>query len=146
MSAYVEEVSQIEGITLVSPFVKDVVRHYTSFEQITDDIDDARIYGGVHYRFDQEEAARQGRKVGRYVLRHWLRALHRHGVPRNCCLSDAKALPSTSPCTRRPPTNANTSPLTNSCFSICAFSHSRNAVNVSFGSGLPMAISPYDRS
>lgn len=76
------------AITLVSPFVKDVVRHYTSFEQITDDIDDARIYGGVHYRFDQEEAARQGRKVGRYVLRHWLRALHRHGVPRNVSAAD----------------------------------------------------------
>jgi hypothetical protein len=54
------------------------VLHYASWKQITDDIDDARIYGGVHYRFDQEEAARQGRKVGRYVLRHWLRPLHRH--------------------------------------------------------------------
>ncbi len=28
--------------------------HYTSWKQITDDIDDARIFGGVHYRFDQE--------------------------------------------------------------------------------------------
>jgi hypothetical protein len=63
------------AITLTSPEVPDVVLHYTSWKQITDDIDDARIYGGVHYRFDQEEAARQGRKVGRYVLRHWLRPL-----------------------------------------------------------------------
>ena len=54
------------AITLVSPFVPDVVLHYTSWKQITDDIDDARIYGGVHYRFDQEEAARQGRRVGAY--------------------------------------------------------------------------------
>jgi hypothetical protein len=66
------------AITLASPEVPDVVLHYTSWKQITDDIDDARIYGGVHYRFDQEEAARQGRKVGRYVLQHWLRPLHRH--------------------------------------------------------------------
>jgi hypothetical protein len=61
------------AIMLASPLVPDVVLHYTSWKQITDDIDDARIYGGMHYRFDQEEAARQGRKVGRYVLRHWLR-------------------------------------------------------------------------
>jgi hypothetical protein len=54
------------------------VLHYTSWKQISDDIDDARIYGGVHYRFDQQEAARQGRRVGRYVLRHWLRPVHRH--------------------------------------------------------------------
>jgi hypothetical protein len=66
------------AITLASPEVPDVVLHYGSWKQITDDIDDARIYGGVHYRFDQEEAARQGRKVGRYVLRHWLRPLRRH--------------------------------------------------------------------
>jgi hypothetical protein len=65
------------AITLASPKVPDVVLRYSSWKQITDDIDDARIYGGVHYRFDQEEAARQGRRVGAYVLRHWLRPLDR---------------------------------------------------------------------
>jgi hypothetical protein len=63
-------------ITLTSPKVPDVVLRYSSWKRITDDIDDARIYGGVHYRFDQEEAARQGRRIGRYLLRHWLRPLH----------------------------------------------------------------------
>jgi hypothetical protein len=61
------------AITLASPLVPDVVLRYTSWKQITHDVDDARIYGGVHYRFDQEAAARQGRRVGTYVLRHWLR-------------------------------------------------------------------------
>lgn len=77
------------AITLASPEVPDVVLHYASWQQITDDIDDARIYGGVHYRFDQEEAARQGRKVGRYVLRHWLRPLHRHPDHRDGFVDDA---------------------------------------------------------
>ena len=27
---------------------------YTRFREITDDIDDARVYGGIHFRFDQE--------------------------------------------------------------------------------------------
>jgi hypothetical protein len=53
---------------------------YTRWKQITDDVDDARIYGGVHYRFDQEEAARQGRRVGAYVLSHVLRP--RHSTPK----------------------------------------------------------------
>ncbi len=57
----------------------DVVLHYTSWKQITDDVDDARIFGGVHYRFDQEGAARQGKQVGRYILRHLLRPVHKHG-------------------------------------------------------------------
>ncbi|MGH8480350.1 MAG: vanadium-dependent haloperoxidase [Gammaproteobacteria bacterium] len=64
------------SITVANPVIPDVVLHYTSWKQITDDIDDARIYGGVHYRFDQETAARQGRRVGSYVLRHWLRPVH----------------------------------------------------------------------
>ena len=66
------------AITLTSPLVPDVVLRYTSWKQLTDDVDDARIYGGVHYRFDHEEAARQGRRVGTYVLRHQLRPVHRH--------------------------------------------------------------------
>jgi hypothetical protein len=65
-------------ITLTSPLVPGVVLNYTAWEQITDDVDDARIYGGIHYRFDQEAGARQGRHVGRYILRNHLRPVHQH--------------------------------------------------------------------
>jgi PAP2 superfamily len=61
------------SITLISQAVPDVVLHYTSWHQITDDIDDARIYGGVHFRFDQEAGARLGRHVGRHILQTTLR-------------------------------------------------------------------------
>jgi hypothetical protein len=61
------------AITLSSPKIPDVVLNYTTFEQIAADIDDARIFGGVHFRFDQESGARQGRRVGHYILRHTLR-------------------------------------------------------------------------
>ena len=62
-------------IMLTSQAVPDVVLHYTSWEQITDDIDDARIYGGVHFRFDQDSGARLGRQVGSYVLQNTLRSV-----------------------------------------------------------------------
>ena len=62
-------------ITLTSQAVPDVVLHYTSWKQITDDIDDARIYGGVHFRFDQDAGAHLGRQVGTYVLQHTLRSV-----------------------------------------------------------------------
>ncbi len=70
-----EELLGADGhsITLTNPLLLGVALHYTSWKQITDDIDEARIYGGVHYRFDQEAGARQGRQVGRYILRHELR-------------------------------------------------------------------------
>jgi hypothetical protein len=61
------------SITLTNPALPDIVLRYTTFKQITDDVDDGRIYGGVHYRFDQEAGALMGKRVGEYVLRHELR-------------------------------------------------------------------------
>lgn len=51
------------------------VFEYTSLRQVTDDVDDARVYGGIHFRFDQEAGAKQGRKVGQYVYAHNLLAI-----------------------------------------------------------------------
>ena len=61
-------------ITLITPSLPDIVLHYTAWEGITGNIDDARIYGGIHFRFDQEAGAHQGRQVGRYILRNYLRS------------------------------------------------------------------------
>jgi hypothetical protein len=60
-------------IELTNPAVAGVVLQYSSFRQITDDIDDARVFGGIHFRFDQEAGDKQGRQVGAYVYRHALR-------------------------------------------------------------------------
>jgi hypothetical protein len=62
------------AITLTNPGLPGIVLNYTTWGQITDDIDDARIYGGIHFRFDQEAGAHQGRHVGRYILRNYLRS------------------------------------------------------------------------
>ncbi|MGH8613932.1 MAG: vanadium-dependent haloperoxidase, partial [Gammaproteobacteria bacterium] len=58
------------SITLLVPDVPGVTLKYTRLRDITDDIDDARVYGGIHFRFDQEEAAEQGRRLGAYVYEH----------------------------------------------------------------------------
>ena len=60
-------------ITLSNPAVAGVVLQYANFRQITRDVDDARVYGGIHFRFDQEAGAKLGREVGSYVFRHALR-------------------------------------------------------------------------
>lgn len=64
------------SITLSNPAVPGIVLQYTSFRQITDDISDARVYGGIHFRFDQTAAARLGRAVGREVYKKNLRPVH----------------------------------------------------------------------
>ncbi len=70
-------------ITLSHPSIPDVTFRYTKFSQITNDIDDARVYGGIHFRFDQEAGARQGRRVGSYVYKHNLRCSSRAGCDDN---------------------------------------------------------------
>jgi hypothetical protein len=65
------------AVDLVSPTLPGVVLHYTAWKQITDDIDDARIYGGIHFRSDQEAGAEQGSKVGIWILTHNLRPVNK---------------------------------------------------------------------
>ena len=60
------------SIVLSHPAVPGVTVDYETLEQITDDIDDARVFGGIHFRFDQEAGAKQGRNVGRYIYEHVL--------------------------------------------------------------------------
>ena len=62
------------AITLSNPVVPTIVLHYGSFRQITDDISDARVYGGIHFRFDQDAGARLGRAVGTAIYKNNLRA------------------------------------------------------------------------
>jgi membrane-associated phospholipid phosphatase len=68
------------AITLSNPAVPNIVLHYGSFRQITDDISDARVYGGIHFRTDQDAGAHLGRAVGRAVYRINLRAVHDDGL------------------------------------------------------------------
>jgi hypothetical protein len=70
------------SITLTNPLVPSVagiVLHYTSFKAITADVDDARVFGGIHFRFEQEAGGRLGRAVATYVTKHNLGAMHGHG-------------------------------------------------------------------
>jgi len=67
-------------IKLSNAAVPGVLLQYGSFRQITDDVDDARVYGGIHFRFDQEAGAKLGRQVGAYVYRNALRRQHRGGA------------------------------------------------------------------
>jgi hypothetical protein len=58
------------SFVLSHPSLPGKVFSYSSLKKLTDDIDDARVFGGIHFRFDQEAGAKQGRKVGQYVYAH----------------------------------------------------------------------------
>jgi hypothetical protein len=71
-------------IRLINPALPDVTLEYANLRKITDDIDDARVYGGIHFRFDQEAGTRLGRQVGAAVLRNALRPAHDGGPGGGC--------------------------------------------------------------
>jgi hypothetical protein len=62
-----------QSITLTNPAVPSITLRYTAFKQITDDISDARVYGGIHFRTDQQAGADLGRAVGSAVHKNNLR-------------------------------------------------------------------------
>jgi len=64
------------SITLTNPAVPDIVLQYTTFKQITDDISDARVYGGIHFRTDQVAGGDLGQAVGTAVYKNNLRPVH----------------------------------------------------------------------
>jgi hypothetical protein len=64
------------SISLSSPALPSVVLRYNRLSEITDDIDDARVFGGIHFRTDQDAGGVIGRQVGEYVYRHKLRPRH----------------------------------------------------------------------
>lgn len=49
-----------------------VIRHYDSFSAAAEEEFMARIYGGVHYRFDQEAGRDVGQKVADFVFDHYM--------------------------------------------------------------------------
>jgi hypothetical protein len=62
-------------IRLTNLAVPDIVLQYTTFKQITDDISDARVYGGIHFRTDQVAGERLGKAIGKAVYKHNLRRM-----------------------------------------------------------------------
>jgi hypothetical protein len=53
-----------------------ITRHYTQLKEIGNDVDDARVYGGIHWRFDQDAGNVLGRAVATEVVKNNLRPAH----------------------------------------------------------------------
>jgi hypothetical protein len=64
------------AISSPNPLDAGIVLHYTTFKQITNDVDDARVYGGIHFRFEQEAGGNLGRDIATYVVKHNLRPIN----------------------------------------------------------------------
>jgi hypothetical protein len=53
-----------------------ITKSYTQLKEILDDVSDARVYGGIHWRFDQDAGNVLGRVIATEVVKNNLRPVH----------------------------------------------------------------------
>ncbi len=51
-----------------------VTRSFSSFRAAADEAGKSRIYGGIHWEFDNSAGLETGRRIGQFISRHWLQA------------------------------------------------------------------------
>jgi hypothetical protein len=74
-----------EGIgemTLTSPTAPGVTRKWTRFQDYNDEVSNARIYAGFHYRFSTEVGKEMGKKIGELTVATQLRGASAAAEPR----------------------------------------------------------------
>lgn len=64
--------------TNLGPTIEDT-RTYRRFSDVAEEVVNARIYEGIHFRFADEAARKQGRQVASWVFKNFLRPLDNDG-------------------------------------------------------------------
>jgi hypothetical protein len=60
---------EIPEVSLTSPFVPGVTHHFTNLRAYSDEVANARICAGFHYRFSTIAGREMGQKIGTYVVK-----------------------------------------------------------------------------
>ena len=53
-----------------------ITKSYSKLKDVANDVDDARVYGGIHWRYDQEAGNVLGRAIATEVVKNNLRPVH----------------------------------------------------------------------
>lgn len=61
----------LAGLELTTPEMPGVKRSYPSFNAVAEEVDQARIWGGVHFRNSTEVADEMGKRIGQNVLSNY---------------------------------------------------------------------------
>ena len=54
-------------------------RNLTSTDQIVEQVIQARIYGGMHFRTANEDGVKVGKQVAKWIAKNYFRRLHNDG-------------------------------------------------------------------
>jgi hypothetical protein len=73
MDAFTEFFDTDEIPYSVSSVVTGTTHNFTSFENVVQEVDNARIFGGMHFRHSVKEGNRLGRRVAEYIFKNHFR-------------------------------------------------------------------------
>jgi hypothetical protein len=59
----------------VDSLVTGETRHYTRFSDVVEEVNNARVWAGFHFRYSQEDGTRIGRNVARFVAKNFFQPL-----------------------------------------------------------------------
>ena len=59
----------------VDSLVTGETRHYKRFRDVVEEVNNARVWAGFHFRYAQDDGSRLGRKVARFVVRNFFQPL-----------------------------------------------------------------------
>ena len=65
-------------MTTTNPMALQKTRSFTRLSQAEQEVIDARVYVGIHYRNSDTTARAQGRRVSNRVFKHYFRPVRRH--------------------------------------------------------------------
>ena len=64
---------EVDTISLTSPTAPGVTRKWTRLQDYSDEVSNARVYAGFHYRFSTEVGKDMGKKIGQLTVATQLR-------------------------------------------------------------------------
>src|SRR6201993_1875257 len=79
---------EIPEASLTSPFLPGVTHQFTNLRAFSDEIANARICAGFHYRFSTVAGREMGQKIGAYVRRSVMQPVQSAMAQGGCALSD----------------------------------------------------------
>ena len=63
--------SDVINVSVTAPGSFGVTRTYHKFSELTEEVDNARVWGGIHFRSADVDGTEIGRKIGEIVLREF---------------------------------------------------------------------------
>ena len=64
-------------MTTTNPMALQKTRSFTRLSQAEQEVVDARVYVGIHYRNSDTTARAQGRRVSNWIFKHYFRQVDR---------------------------------------------------------------------